>query len=89
VEAPFSSVIPVILRVPPVTTKSRVTCWPSSATANPPLSIVTVNVDPIVTADVMTRSGQSRPKTTVPPAETAAESAASVQVETVVPKTGT
>lgn len=88
-EEPFSSVIPVILRVPPFTMKSRVTCWPSSATAKPSLSIVTVNVDPIVIADVMARSGQSRPKTTVPPAETAAESAASVQVETVVSKTGT
>ena len=54
---------------------------------NPPLSIETVSVGPIVMADVMTTSGQSCPKTTVPPAETAAESAASVHVDTVVPMT--
>jgi hypothetical protein len=74
-----------MFKVPPVTTKRRVAWWPSSATVNPPFSIVTVSVGPIVIADVMTTSGQFCPKTTVPPAETAAESAASVHVDTVVP----
>src|SRR5581483_1655334 len=80
---PFSSVRPVSARAPLVT-KCRTAPAPSRATVWPFASMDTVSFEEIVIVWVSTRSGQSTPKRTVPPAWTALRRAFSSQEVSVV-----
>ncbi len=80
---PDSSVIPLMVSLPPVTSNSRTLPWPSSATWWPFASRSTASDAVILSGLVNCRSVQSTPNCTVPPLLTARASAGKPQVVSV------